>query len=104
MGWTVYILRCGDGTLYTGCTKDLPRRLEAHQSGRGAKYTRSRPPVELVYQERASDKSAALRREAAVKRLDRRKKLALIEGKEAEAHGDQAAEGDGRPPGGQPDL
>ncbi len=80
MGWTVYMLRCGDGTLYTGATCDLPRRLEAHRSGKGAKYTRSRPPVELVYREEAPDKSAALRREAAIKRLDRRKKLALIEG------------------------
>ena len=51
MGWTVYILRCGDGTLYTGCTNDLPRRLAAHRSGRGAKYTRSRLPVESVYRE-----------------------------------------------------
>lgn len=104
MGWTVYILRCGDGTLYTGCTNDLPRRLEAHRSGRGAKYTRSRLPVELAYREAASDRSAALRREAAIKRLDRREKLALIAGKEAALHGDQAAEGDGRPPGRQPDL
>ena len=48
MGYLVYILRCGDGTLYTGCTNDLPRRLQAHQSGRGAKYTRSRLPVEPV--------------------------------------------------------
>ena len=46
MGYLVYILRCGDGTLYTGCTNDLPRRLQAHQSGRGAKYTRSRLPAE----------------------------------------------------------
>mgnify|MGYP000451820612 CR=1 FL=1 len=71
MGYLVYILRCGDGTLYTGCTNDLPRRLQAHQSGRGAKYTRSRLPVELVYQEAVPDRSAALR-------LDRRRKLALI--------------------------
>ena len=78
MGYLVYILRCGDGTLYTGCTNDLPRRLQAHQSGRGAKYTRSRLPVELVYQEAVPDRSAALRREAAIKRLDRRQKLALI--------------------------
>ena len=78
MGYLVYILRCGDGTLYTGCTNDLPRRLQAHQSGRGAKYTRSRLPVELVYQEAVPDRSAALRREAAIKRLDRRRKLALI--------------------------
>ena len=75
MGYLVYILRCGDGTLYTGCTNDLPRRLQAHQSGRGAKYTRSRL---LVYQEAVPDRSAALRREAAIKRLDRRRKLALI--------------------------
>ena len=71
-------MRCGDGTLYTGCTNDLPRRLRAHQSGRGAKYTRSRLPVELVYQEAVPDRSAALQREAAIKRLDRRRKLALI--------------------------
>lgn len=78
MGYLIHILRCGDGTLYTGCTNDLPRRLQAHQSGRGAKYTRSRLPVELVYQEAVPDRSAALRREAAIKRLDRRRKLALI--------------------------
>ena len=78
MGYLVYILRCGDGTLYTGCTNDLPRRLQAHQSGRGAKYTRSRLPVELVYQEAVPDRSAALQREAAIKRLDRVRKLALI--------------------------
>ena len=103
MGWTVYILRCGDGTLYTGCTNDLPRRLEAHRSGRGAKYTRGRGPLELVYQEQVPDKSAALRREAAIKRLDRWKKLALIGEKEGQ-DGDPAAAGDGQPPGGQPDL
>ena len=78
MGYLVYILRCGAGTLYTGCTNDLPRRLPAPQRGRGAKYTRSRLPVELVYQEAVPDRSAALRREAAIKRLDRRRKLALI--------------------------
>ena len=104
MPWTVYILRCGDGSLYTGCTNDLPRRLKAHQSGRGAKYTRSRPPVALVYREEAPDKSAALRREAAIKRLERREKLALMEGKEGRPCGDSAAEGDGQSPGNQPDL
>lgn len=78
MGYLVYILRCGDGTLYTGCTNDLDRRLRAHQAGRGAKYTRSRLPVELVYREAMPDRSAALRREAAIKRMDRRAKLALI--------------------------
>ena len=91
MGWTVYMLRCGDGTLYTGCTNDLPRRLEAHRRGRGAKYTRSRLPVALAYREEAPDRSAALRREAAIKRLSRPQKLALIEG--GRAYGDQAAEG-----------
>ena len=78
MGYLVYILRCGDGTLYTGCTNDLDRRLRAHQAGRGAKYTRSRLPVELVYREAVPARSAALRREAAIKRMDRRAKLALI--------------------------
>ena len=76
--YTVYILRCGDGTLYTGCTNDLARRLKAHSAGKGAKYTRSRLPVELVYAEAAADKSQALRREAAIKALTRTEKLALI--------------------------
>ena len=78
MGWYVYILRCGDGSLYTGCTDDVARRLAAHQRGRGAKYTRSHLPVELVYREAAEDRSAALRREAAIKRLSRQEKLSLI--------------------------
>ena len=77
MGYVVYLLRCGDGSLYTGCTNDLPRRLEAHQSGRGAKYTRSRLPVELVYREWQPDRPAALRREAQIKRMSRAQKLAL---------------------------
>ena len=76
--WTVYMLRCGDGTLYTGATCDLPRRLAAHQRGRGAKYPRCRLPVVLVYREAAENQSAALRREAAIKRLRRTEKLALI--------------------------
>lgn len=85
--YVVYILRCGDGTLYTGCTNDLPKRLAAHQSGKGAKYTRARLPVELVYSEPAADRSAALRREMAVKALTRQQKLALIgdEGKKRPA-------------------
>ena len=78
--YTVYILRCGDGTLYTGCTNDLSRRLKAHSSGKGAKYTRARLPVELVYSEPAPDKSQALKREAAIKALRREEKLALIQG------------------------
>lgn len=96
MDWTVYILRCGDGTLYTGCTNDLPRRLAAHQNGKGAKYTRSRLPVTLAYQEKAVDKSAALRREIAIKRLRRRKKLDLIE-KGGMWDGNPASEQDGQP-------
>lgn len=82
MACFVYLLRCGDGSLYTGSTTDLRRRLAAHRSGRGAKYTRSRLPVELVYWEEAPDWSGALRREAAIKRLTREKKLALIAGAE----------------------
>ena len=78
MSWYVYMLRCGDDTLYTGCTNDVARRLAAHQKGAGAKYTRSRLPVELVYQEAQPDRSAALRREAAVKKLSRTEKLALF--------------------------
>lgn len=81
-GYVVYILRCGDGTLYTGCTNDLARRLAAHGAGRGAKYTRARLPVALVYQEPAADRSQALRREAAIKALPRAQKLALIRGGE----------------------
>ena len=75
----VYLLRCGDGTLYAGFTNDLARRLGAHNAGRGAKYTRGRRPVELVYWESFSNKSSALRREYAIKRLPRGQKLALIQ-------------------------
>ena len=82
MAWYVYMLRCGDDSLYTGYTDDVQRRLKIHQSGKGAKYTRSRLPVTLAYQESLPDKSAALRREAAIKRLTRRQKLELIAGKE----------------------
>lgn len=78
MSWWVYLLRCGDGTLYAGITDDLDRRLAAHNAGRGAKYTRGRRPVALVWREEQPDKSAALRREYAVKQLTRAKKLALI--------------------------
>ena len=82
MGWWVYILRCGDGTLYTGCTNDLRRRLAVHNAGKGAKYTRSRLPVSLVYWESLPDKSSALRRESAIKRLSRAQKLSLIQSME----------------------
>ena len=63
-GWCVYMLRCRDGSLYTGITNDVPRRLAAHAAGKGAAYTRSRCPVSLVYREAAKDRGAALRREA----------------------------------------
>ncbi|NBI09435.1 GIY-YIG nuclease family protein [Colidextribacter sp. OB.20] len=79
MPWYVYILRCGDGTLYTGITDDVPRRLAAHRAGKGAKYTRGRGPLELVYAEQVPDKSAALRREIEIKRLRRAEKEKLIE-------------------------
>jgi len=76
--WYVYILRCADGTLYTGITNDLEKRVRAHLEGHGAKYTRSRLPVELVFFENAESRSAATRREAEIKRLSRRDKLALF--------------------------
>ena len=78
MGSYVYILRCGDGSLYTGATTDIVRRLALHRSGKGSKYTRSHLPVELAYQEQVEDWPAALRREAAIKRMSRARKLALI--------------------------
>ena len=78
-GWCVYILRCADGSLYTGITTDTARRLAEHNGGgaRGARYTRGRRPVELIYAEPAPSRDAAARREAAIKRLDRARKLAL---------------------------
>lgn len=75
----VYMLRCKDGSLYTGWTNDLEHRLAMHNSGRGAKYTRGRGPLELVYSEELPDKEAALRRECAIKRLRREQKLALLQ-------------------------
>jgi putative endonuclease len=76
--WSVYILRCVDGSLYTGATNDVEARLERHGRGKGAAYTRSRLPVELVFCEPAEDRGAALRREAAIKKLPRAEKLALL--------------------------
>ena len=76
--WYVYILRCGDGTLYCGSTDDVPRRLEAHRAGKGAKYTRGRGPLELVYSEECEGCSAALKREYAIKKLKRPEKMNLI--------------------------
>ena len=74
----IYILRCADGSLYTGWTNDLEKRLAAHQSGKGGKYTRARLPVELVYSERYDTKQEAMRREWEIKQLTREEKLALI--------------------------
>ena len=78
MYW-VYILRCSDDSLYTGIAADVERRFALHQSGKGAKYTRSHPPVAVVYRESFPDKSAALRREWTIKQLSRPEKLRLIE-------------------------
>ncbi len=75
----VYILKCRDNTLYTGITTDLENRLKKHNSGVGAKYTRGRTPVELMYYESGLDKSHALKREIAIKKLTRIKKEKLIE-------------------------
>ena len=75
-----YILKCSDGTFYTGWTNDIKRRVAVHNSGKGAKYTRARTPVTPVYIEYFPDKSAAARREAAIKKLTRQKKLQLIAG------------------------
>lgn len=79
MSWYVYMLRCRDNTLYTGMTDDVPRRLQAHNAGTGAKYTRGRGPLTLVYQEPCATKSDALKREYAIKRLTRAQKEILIQ-------------------------
>lgn len=77
--WLVYILQCGDGTLYTGITDDLPHRLEMHRAGKGAKYTRGRGPLNLVYREEVPSYSDALKREYRIKQLPRAEKSKLIE-------------------------
>lgn len=77
--WKLYILRCGDGSLYTGITTNVEKRLDAHRSGKGAKYTRGRTPLELVYREECGDHSAALKRELQIKALTREEKLNLIQ-------------------------
>ena len=78
--WCVYILRCADGTLYTGVATDLKRRVEEHNGlrAKGARYTRARRPVKLVYSEAAVNRAAACRREYRIKQMSRREKLALI--------------------------
>ncbi|HVK15550.1 MAG TPA: helix-hairpin-helix domain-containing protein [Fimbriiglobus sp.] len=75
--WFVYMVRCADGSLYTGIAKDVARRCQQHNNGTASRYTRSRLPVVLVYQEAQPDQSTALKREAAIKAMDRREKLAM---------------------------
>lgn len=76
--WFVYLLRCGDGSLYTGITTDVRRRCQQHNAGTASRYTRSRLPTRLVYQQIQPSRSTALQREAAIKKLSRSQKLALI--------------------------
>ena len=75
--WSVYLLRCGDGTLYCGIALDVAARLAQHREGKGAKYTRGRGPLELVYEEACASRPEALRRERQIKRLERAQKLRL---------------------------
>lgn len=75
--WFVYILRCGDGTLYTGITDDVQARFQAHSAGKGAKYTRGRGPLEIVYQQQTENHSAAAKLEWQIKKLPKSKKLEL---------------------------
>lgn len=77
--WFVYIVRCGDGSLYTGIAVDVEARIKAHNSGLGAKYTKPRRPVVLLYQEMLANQSEATKREYVIKKLSRRQKLRLIE-------------------------
>ena len=76
--WFVHMLRCADGSLYTGIAKDVNRRCQQHKAGTASRYTRSRLPVRVVYQESHPDQSSAMKREAAIKALTRKEKLALI--------------------------
>ena len=83
--WKLYILRCKDGSLYTGITTDVQARLEAHRSGKGAKYTRGRGPLELVYSEDCGTHSDALKRELAIKAMTREQKENLCETQKTES-------------------
>lgn len=78
MSWFCYLLQCADGTLYCGITNDVVKRVLAHNAGTAAKYTRARGPVELVFTEACADRSAASKREIAIKKLSREQKFALI--------------------------
>ena len=77
MGWHTYIIKCNDGSLYTGITTDLEKRIAAHNAGKGAKYTASRRPIQLLYREEAANRSEASKRENTIKKLNRNDKLAL---------------------------
>ena len=92
--WTVYILECGDGPLYTGITDDLERRLKAHSEGKGAKYTRGRGPLILRFREELPDKGAALKREYTIKQLRKNEKIALFRGNEQKVESLLAFSGD----------
>lgn len=85
--WWVYLLKCRDGSLYTGVTTDVAARVATHSAGAGARYTRSRLPVELVYAEPVADRSAALRREAAIKRLSAADKRLLVAQRQVSGQG-----------------
>ena len=78
--WWVYLIRCGDGSLYCGIARDVDRRLQQHTTGQGARYTRGRGPLTVVYREPAGDRPGALRRERAIKRLSREDKEILARG------------------------
>ena len=80
MSWFCYLLLCSDGSYYTGVAKDLTSRVQVHQNGRGARYTRARLPVQLVYYEEITDRSCAQRREAELRRLDHHSKAELARG------------------------
>ncbi len=80
MPWFVYLVRCKDGSLYTGITKDVVARVASHNAGTGAKYTRSRKPVVLAYEKRMKNETAARKREAAIKRLTKKEKEVLVAG------------------------
>lgn len=79
--WSLYILKCSDGSFYTGITNDLERRFKMHQAGKASRYTRTRGPVELLYTEKCRDRSSALIRECEIKEWPRPKKEALVSGK-----------------------
>ena len=78
--WSVYIIKCRDQTLYTGITNNLPKRLQMHESGQAAKYTRGRGPFKLVYQEFLENRSLSTKRESEIKKLTKEDKNSLIEG------------------------